>query len=322
MNTWPSVYREGALALSPNDVAKGNKDMNALIESAARCIAKREALWAGSYGLSAAAFFVTCIIYLFSAYREPPWSLMSNLALAAGGLSVVIAALTWWGWTAIQHGRFAKRLGDLSGVTIPPPLKELIDSFASGVREVRTAGGDTVLPSLFASRWAIMLFSHDERQRLLVRGPRGQKHGPQIFADPDQPELDQPVDAVSAEGYAEPLLRNFDPAMAWLVDGTLQQFIEGMDRFLDTLPPHQVDAYRLTLTIARRELRKGGQSGAQEVAIRIILAELAEHGLLIRGTSRTTIMKLLHGKHRGSDIRGYFRPGDRQQSVSAPDSSG
>lgn len=307
MNTWPSIHREGALALSPHDVAKGNKELDALIESAARCIAKREALLAGSYGLSGAVFIAACVIYLLSAYREPPLALVSNLALAAGCLSVVMLALTWWGWTAIQHWRIAKRLGDLSGVTIPPPLQELIDRFASGVREVRTARGDTVLPSLFASRWAIMLFSHDPRQRLLVRAPRGEKHEPQIFADPDQREPARPAEAIAAQDADdEPPLRNSDPTMAWLAGGTAQHFSAGLNSFLDTLPPHQVDAYRAILTIARRELRKGGQTGAQEEAIRIILAELAKRGLLIRGTSRATIMKLIHGKHRGEDIRRYF----------------
>jgi len=29
----------------------------------------------------------------------------------------------------------------------------------------RTASGNTVLPSLFASRWAMLLFSHDPRHR-------------------------------------------------------------------------------------------------------------------------------------------------------------
>jgi len=67
-----------------------------------------------------------------------------------------------------------------------------------------------------------------------------------------------------------------------------------------------VDAYRLILTVARRELRKGGQPGAQEEAIRITLGELDSAGLRIRGTSRATIMKLIHGKHRDKDIRGYF----------------
>jgi len=322
MNTWPSIHREAALALCPDDVAKGNKELDALIESAARCIAKREALLTGSYGLSGAAFLTSCAAYLIFTHQEPPWALASNLALATLALSATAAALTWWGWTAIQHRRFAKRLGDLSGVTIPPPLQELIDSFASGVREVRTAPGDKVFPGLFASRWAIMLFSHDPRQRLWVRGPRGEKHEPQIYAQPKEPEPALPAGVAPVLVEDEPPLRNFDPAMAWLVSGTLEQFTQGLNSFLDTLPPHQVNAYRAILTIARRELRKGGQPGAQEVAIRIILSELADQGLLIRGTSRTTIMKLLHGQHRGADIRGHFRPGERQQSAIGPDSSG
>lgn len=306
MNTWPSIYREGALALSPHDVGKGNRQMDALIESAARSIAKREAFSTIFDAVSAAALVVGSIGYLIYSNRKPPALSVSNGLLVVALLVAAMLAVTWRGWGGIQHWRIAKRLGDLSGVTIPPPLQELIDSFASGVREVRTSRGDTVPPSLFASRWAIMLFSHDPRQRLLVRGPRGEKHEPQIFADPGQPEIALPADPIPVDDAAEQPLRNFDPAMAWLVDGTAQQFAAGLAEFLDTLPPHQVDAYRLILTVARRELRKGGQPGAQEAAIRVILAELKDKSRLIRGTSRATIMKLIHGQHRGKDIRGYF----------------
>ncbi len=306
MNTWPSIYREGALALSPNDVAKGNGEIDALIESAAWSIARRENLSTILYALSAAALIVGSLGYLIYSHRKPPAPLVSNGLLILALLAAAMLAATWWGWTVIQNGRMGQRLGKLSGVTIPPPLQELIDSFASGVREVRTSRGDTVPPSLFASRWAIMLFSHDPRQRLWVRGPRGERHRPQIFADPGQPKIALPADTILPHDAAEALLRNFDPAMAWLVDDTAQRFAAGLDEFLDTLPPHQVDAYRLILTVARRELRKGGQPGAQEAAIRIILAELENEGRLIRGTSRATIMKLIHGQHRGKDIRGYF----------------
>lgn len=306
MNTWPSIRREAALALSPDDMAKGNKELDALIESAARSIAKRETLFALAYGLSVAVLFVSCVAYLIYANRKPPSALMSNLALAVALSSVFMLALLWWAWAAIQHERIAKRVGDLSGLTIPPPLQELIDSFASEVRDARTASGNTVQPSLFASCWAIMLFSHDERQRLWVRSPRGAKQRQEIFARPDQPELAQPAEAIVVDDAAEPPLRNSHPAMDWLVNGTPQRFAAGLNKFIDTLPPHQEAAYRAIFTIARRELRKGGQPGAQEAAIRIILTELDQKGLRIRGTSRATIMKLLHGQHRGADIRGYF----------------
>lgn len=226
MNTWPSIYREGALSLSPDDVAKGNKEMNALIESAARSVGHRESLFALSYGLSAGAFFIGCIIYLIFAYRNPPAVLMSNLALAAGALSMTMAALTWWGWTAIQHRRFAKRLGKLSDVAIPPALQQLIDSFASGVREVRTSGGEIVLPTLFESRWAILLFSHSPNHRRLVRGPRMEKHEPQIFAQPKEPEPVKPAEAIAGQGDTEPPPSGPQVETHWIVKIPAERFAD------------------------------------------------------------------------------------------------
>lgn len=195
MNTWPSIRREAALALSPDDMAKGNKELDALIESAARSIAKRETLFALAYGLSVAVLFVSCVAYLIYANRKPPSALMSNLALAVALSSVFMLALLWWAWAAIQHERIAKRVGDLSGLTIPPPLQELIDSFASEVRDARTASGNTVQPSLFASCWAIMLFSHDERQRLWVRSREARSSGRKYSPGPisrNSPSLPRP----------------------------------------------------------------------------------------------------------------------------------
>lgn len=306
MNTWPSIHREGALALSPHDVAEGNKALDALIRSAALSIAKRETLFASAYALLVAVFFVGGIAWLSYTYREPPAPVERHVAAAAVVSSVAMFAFLWWAWSAIQNGRIGQRLGGLSGVAIPEPLQQLIDSFASGFRDARTASGNTVLPSLFASRWAILLFSHDPRHRQLVRCSRGTKQKEEIFARPTQPDLAQSADAIAAHDATETALRNSDPEMAWLVGGAPQHFAAGLNRFLDTLPPHQVDAYRAILTVARRELRKGGQPGAQEAAIRIIHDELKGRGLLIRGTSRASIMKLLHGQHRGEDIRRYF----------------
>lgn len=306
MNTWPSIHREGALALFPHDVAEGNKALDALIKSAALSIGKRETLFASAYALLVAVFFVGFLLWLSYAYREPPAPMERNLAGATIIASLSMFAFLWWAWSAIQNGRIGQRLGGLSGVAIPEPLQQLIDSFANGVRDARTASGNTVLPSLFASHWAILLFSHDPRHRRLVRCPHGTKQKEEIFARPTQPDLAQPADAIAAHDAAEAPLRNSDPEMAWLVGGAPQHFAAGLDRFLDTLPPHQVDAHRAILTVARRELRKGGQPGAQEAAIRIIHAELSQRGLLIRGTSRASIMKLLRGQHRGADIKRYF----------------
>lgn len=306
MNTWPSIHREGALALSPHDIAEGNKALDALIKSAALSVAKRETLFASAYALSAAVFIIGGIAWLSYAYREPPAPMERHVAAATVVSSIAMFALLWWAWAAIQNGRIGQRLGGLSGVAIPEPLQQLIDSFASGVRDARTASGNTVLPSLFASRWAILLLSHDPQHRQLVRCPRGTKQKEEIFARPTQPDSVQPASAIVVHDTAEAPLRNSDPEIAWLVDGAPQHFAAGLDRFLDTLPPHQVDAHRAILTVARRELRKGGQPGAQEVAIRIIHGELSKRGLLIRGTSRASIMKLLHGQHRGADIRRYF----------------
>lgn len=316
MNTWPSIRREAALALSPGDVAVGIRKLDSLIKSAARSIRKREALFIFAYALGGVmlglGIFAHIVIANYSAAPRYAGDIATSIVL----LSAVMLAAAWWGWHAIQHKGAMQRFGRLTDTHIPEPLAQLIASFANSSRDVRTASGVSVRAALFASQWAIMLFSEEELERKWVRSPSGAGQKQEIFARPIEPEFPrQAVGAVPALGgvhlserdpAAETPLRNHDLEMAWLVDGVPQRFAAGLDRFLDTLPPHQVDAYRAILTVARRELRKGGQPGAQEEAIRIIRAELTERGLLIPGTSRSTIMKLLHGEHRSADITRYF----------------
>lgn len=320
MNTWPSIRREAALALSPGDVAAGIRQLDILLKSAARSIRKRDALFILVYVLGGSMLVLGIFAHIVIANYSVVPRYADDIATSAVLLSTVTLVASWWGWHAIQHKGIMQRFGRLTDTPIPEPLAQLITSFANSSRDVRTASGVSVRASLFASQWAIMLFSEEEVERKWVRSPSGARQKQEIFARPLEPELsNQATGAVlptnPAQDEARPLecdpvaeapLRNSDPAMDWLVGGTSTHHAAGQERFLDTLPPHQVEAYRLVLTVARRELRKGGQPGAQEEAIRIILAELDNKGLRIRGTSRATIMKLIHGQHRRKDIRGYF----------------
>lgn len=230
MNSWPSLYREGALALSPHDVVKGHRELDALLEGAARYVRKRDTAFFFSYTIWTAILTGTGLVHLANMVRKPPSPSTGNVTLGIAFLSVVMLALTWRAWIALQNGKTGQRFGKLPDVSIPLPLQDLIEGFASGMRDARTAPGRTVPRELFAGQWAILLFSREASQRAWVRSPRGKREKDEIFAYPDahldRPERPRPVETPAEAKpdedarISEPDLCNLDPAMARLVDGT------------------------------------------------------------------------------------------------------
>ncbi len=100
--------------------------------------------------------------------------------------------------------------------------------------------------------------------------------------------------------------------------------MRGLTSFLDTLPPHKQKWHRIVLTVGRRELRKGGQYGAQTYAIKQIISALKAANERFpdtdRGDATTTIKKLLSGQSGTKDITGHFSgPGsDQPQKADVP----
>jgi hypothetical protein len=211
-----------------------------------------------------------------------------------------------------------RRFGKIPGLEIPSPLQELIDSYASGARELRTDAGSVVPAAMFASQWAILLFSEDKAERQLVRSPKGVKEVRPVLVLRDVAVLPSETEKDDSDGEREaysgyraardnePPLRNDDPKLAWLLGGTLAQFNAGLDELLEEVSPLLTNAYRIIFTEARRCLRQDRVYGAQSRTIDAIVEKLVEEGERRPGTSVSTIKKLLGGYMGEKDIRGYF----------------
>jgi hypothetical protein len=353
MNTWPAIHREAALLLCPDDIAEGVLALNAIIKTAASAIRKREVLFSFATALSYAALFLSIFVWCVVNSRNSPSVSTSNIALSVAALSILILAFLWWAWSAIQHGWLYRRFGRLPTDLISPALAEFIDKCARSERECRTVLGATVRASLFASGWAIMLFSQDMGQRRWVRTRGGALEKQEIFIRPVEisppvytpplasdvglvnrkvsgeegflrnhaPDIQWPDSSISDD--AEPPLLNHNPADQWLVGGTAEEFGFGLECFLALVPSHLVEMYRLIMCLARRGMRSRREVDPQEPIITRIIENLEQQKLRKRGSSRTNIMNLLHGRYRRKDISGYFRKHEMQtpqQSVISPDS--
>lgn len=310
-----STRREAALALSPEAVAKGIALLDALIALAARKAKQLNRRFAS--GLFATTLLLPLGLgFGFAGLSTPDtWWPLTIISVACITFWSTGTAALWWTWTAIQTNSKMRRFGKIPDLEIPSPLQALIDLYASGARELRSDAGSVVPAAMFASQWAVLLFSEDQTERQLVRSPTGVKevrpilvlpHAAVLPAETEKDASDGEREAYS--GYravrdGEPPLRNHNPEMAWLVAGSLKHFREGRERFLATLDSHKVEPFRLILDVARREMRRGGQ---QEEVIRTIKKELLEKQLAIWGTGRTKIMELLHGTYCKENIRGFF----------------
>lgn len=183
MNTWPSIRREAARALSPGDVSAGILKLDSLIKSAARSIRKREALFIFVNVLGGVMMGLGIFAHVVIANYSAAPGYAGDIATSVVLLSAVTLAASWWGWPAIQHKGMMQRFGRLTDTPIPEPLAQLIASFANSSRDVRTASGVSVRAALFASQWAIMLFSEEELERKWVRSPSGAGQKQEIFGD-------------------------------------------------------------------------------------------------------------------------------------------
>jgi hypothetical protein len=315
MSDMASTRREAALALSPEDVATGITLLEALIAKASRKAKQLNKYFASGLFVMTLLLPVGLGFGFAGLVTEGTRGLLTAISMACIGLWGTGTAALWWSWTAIQTNSRMHRFGKITDLELPSPLQNLIGLYASGARELRTDAGSVVPAAMFASQWAILLFSEDKAERQLVRSPTGVKEVRPVLVLPDVPASPSETEDDASDGEhetysgyravrdGEPPLRNYDPEMAWLVAGTLKQFREGREKFLDTLRPHQIDSFRLILDVARHELRQGGQ---QEKVIETIIERLEKKNLAIRGTRRTKIMELLHGIHCKKDIRGFF----------------
>lgn len=234
------------------------------------------------------------------------------------------------------------------------PVYALIERCANGQILVETHLGERIDRSFFRNALAPLLTSDFIEERLLVRSEfRRRNYGPQLhavspLADTSHSELAAERPRLSSPASDGPLLptasdiglgighgsgravaeesplRNFDPKVQWLVGGNWAQFVRGLSGFLDTLPPHKQKWHRIVLTVGRRELRKGGQYGAQTYAIKQIISALKAANEKFpdteRGDATTTIKKLLSGQSGTKDITGhFFGPGsDQPQKTDVP----
>lgn len=193
----------------------------------------------------------------------------------------------------------------------PPPNAQRADD--------GTVLGWPIPPEIFANRYAPLLLSANPKSWSLFWLSFRKSITRPIYVDLAENHLDSETVAhlSSPEGdiatleYDEPPCYNDHPDFDWLVGGSYSEFQTGLERFLIAeIPSNMREIYKIALTTARRELRKGLPRGALENTKGVIEEDLkprfANASGLIPNFGRTTLSNLLRGQRSERDIRGYF----------------
>ena len=344
---WP-IRELAAYALCPNSRADGIRQLDTIIHVVAKRVQALDALFKALRILSWSVFALSCLATILIILARSTSRVPLTNGWIALGISAVACASVQVAWLSLQHGILCRWFGQIDDKLIPRVLGDLINDFAQAERSAWSKK-ESVDVGLFKSGWAILLFSDDSEVRSWVRSPRGGRDALEIFtaknelqqltpiafnqAPPiafniavDQSQhlivVDQSITSIAVDQHQthitivggeqseEAPLANHLEEYRWPVGGTLRRFKAGLRKYLATVLPNRRDWEEMVLVVGRRELRNGGQDGAQAAAIRAIIVSLKSANLAYpdteRGDSTSTIKQRLQGKRGKSDIKGYF----------------
>jgi hypothetical protein len=344
---WP-IRELAAYALCPNSRADGIQQLDMIIRVVAKRVQALDALFKALRILSWSVFSLSCLATILIILAGSSSRVSLTHGWIALGISAVACASVRVAWLSLQHGVLSRWFGQVDDTLIPDVLRVMIRDFERAERNAWTRN-QSVDAGLFKSGWAILLFSDDGEVRNWVRSARGGRDGLEIFTAKtelqhltpialnqapsiafniavDQSQhliaVDQSLTSIAVdqrqtnitivggEHCEEAPLANNVEENQWLVGGLQRRFRTGLRKYLATVLPHRRDWEEMVLVVGRRELRKGGQDGAQAAAIRAIIESLKSANLAYpdteRGDSTSTIKQRLQGKRGKSDIKGYF----------------
>ncbi len=234
--------------------------------------------------------------------------------------SITMIGIEFVVWQKIQHNKFGLRLARLKSHSIPEALQKLILQYAGEDKRVFTKSG-TVPSGIFASHWAILLFSKESEVRGCVRSKNGKCESSEMYSSGLMVKqtrlLSQPLvhnseaktpDYVSiasphyknCDGNNEPENNNSNPDHQWLVGTTRDEYEKSRARAFGHEPPIIQEWKSFVLDGGRFELRSGGQTKAMALAVREIQKELGRRF----GSDLTP-----HGKNSSASIRRMLSTG-------------
>lgn len=162
----------------------------------------------------------------------------------------------------------------------------LVDYRAEKTRAYKTEF-EAVDAKIFANRFAPLLLSDDQGDRLLVQRPTfGTYRAPLVSnAEPARASVnavdkgivaqepivasapaDLPAEQAPLETELVPELLLEEHSWQWLIELTDEEFQSGLERFLKPIPSHQTNHYRIALVTGRRHLQNNHGYGVLGVS--------------------------------------------------------
>ncbi len=327
MSRGSPIRDEAAMLLCPNSRADGISILDQLIAEMSKKIS-----------LLALCFKFVLLTLIFTACVAVVWLHLTDYTSKSQILpwtlcivSVVGIAIQFTVWYKIQHSELGRKLATLRGDIVPENLKYLISAYAADVKRAETKIG-TVPSSLFASHWAILLFSRNTEMRGWVRSRDGKRESKEIYAvssgvsgEPvriaetaSTSVIEPPKAPISTgrryykdcDGSNERPNVNSNAEHQYLVSGSWASYVTCRDNAFSHLTTNKYVWSCFVLDGARFELRSGGQDGAIAEAIRGIRKELirvfGHDRSPMGGDPQKSLENLLYSTARNSEIRKHF----------------
>jgi hypothetical protein len=286
----PPIRDVAALTLCPESRANGIKMLDQILIIITKRIKRLDIC----FKLALLCFIIMlgiAVLWLLltdntSKSQVTPWFLCISSMLGIG-LDIVV-------WQKIQHSDFGRRIANFSEANIPEALQNLIADYSDDVTRTFSKTG-TVPSSLFASHFAVLLFSNESEARGWVRSKDGKSQSKEIYAAAsrvgerllDVSPVQTTIDAIKSvpvafvaplykgcDGSNEPNNLNENHDHQWLVGGSRSEYEVSRNAALSEEPPRIRDWKTFVLDGGRYELRRGGQARSVGMAVREIQGQL------------------------------------------------
>jgi hypothetical protein len=316
MSADSTIRKIAALALCPDSLSQGIKQLDAIINAAIKTVKCWHYIHLAAHFILWLAAAISVLMAILISSKHSNLSIFDNYGIIGFLAATASLCAVFLIWRSLQHGYFYRRFGGFIDALIPAALQQLIEDFASEERSAWTKAG-SVDAGFFESRWAVFLFSKDPEIRDWVRSSEGRKEKREIYTTDISVATITPTSANVAVDHSKPVsakfsinantqvvvgiptpvqptkptalikykaykdhdgpespLYNKNPAHRWLVGDSREKYEANRDKAFDKFIPSKQVWKKFVLDGGRYELRRGGQEGSINAAVKEIQAEL------------------------------------------------
>jgi hypothetical protein len=204
MSADSTIRKIAALALCPDSLSQGIKQLDAIINAAVKTVKRWHYIHLVAHFILWLAATLSVFMAMLLSSKYSNLSILDNYGMIGFLAATASLCAVFLIWRSLQHGYFYRRFGRFIDALIPAALQQLINDFASEERSAWTKAG-SVDAGFFESRWAVFLFSKDPEIRDWVRSSKGRKETREIYTTDISVATITPTSVNVAVAHSQPV---------------------------------------------------------------------------------------------------------------------